>query len=156
MINNFGFGDFIFQTPDGKVVGRAANLKTLEEQLKVVPIESIRYHAERNDFSKWLKARTEFWLAHKLRPRKVSEFETIVDLRDDLITSIDIYQELRLRGIITEFSKESFDPKNSFARIGSGSLGGKARGLGFVNTLLIIIRSGISLRMWKFLSLLLL
>ena len=94
MINNFGFGDFIFQTPDGKVVGRAANLKTLEEQLRAVPIESIRYHAERNHFSKWLKARTEFWLAHKLRPRKVSEFETIVDLRDDLITSIDIYQEL--------------------------------------------------------------
>jgi CheY-like chemotaxis protein len=136
MINNFGFGDFIFQTPDGKVIGRAANLKTLEEQLKVVPIESIRYHAERNHFSKWLKARTEFWLAHKLRPRKVSEFETIVDLRDDLINSINIYQELRLRGIITEFSKESFDPKNSFARIGSGSLGGKARGLGFVNTLI--------------------
>ena len=136
MLNNFGFGDFIFQTPDGKVIGRAANLKTLEEQLKVVPIESIRYHAERNHFSKWLKARTEFWLAHKLRPRKVSEFETLVDLRDDLITSINIYQELRLRGIITEFSKESFDPKNSFARIGSGSLGGKARGLGFVNTLI--------------------
>jgi CheY-like chemotaxis protein len=136
MINNFGFGDFIFQTPDGKVIGRAANLKTLEEQLRVVPIESIRYHAERNHFSKWLKARTEFWLAHKLRPRKVSEFETIVDLRDDLINSIDIYQELRLRGIITEFSKDSFDPKNSFARIGSGSLGGKARGLGFVNTLI--------------------
>ena len=136
MINNFGFVDFIFQTPDGKVVGRAANLKTLEEQLRIVPNESIRYHAERNHFSKWLKARTEFWLAHKLRPRKVSEFETIVDLRDDLITSIDIYQELRLRGIITEFSKESFDPKNSFARIGSGSLGGKARGLGFVNTLI--------------------
>lgn len=136
MLKNFGFGDFIFQTPDGKVVGRAANLKTLEEQLKAVPIESILYHAERNHFSKWLKARTEFWLAHKLRPRKVSEFETIVDLRDDLISSINIYQELRLRGIITEFSKESFDPKNSFARIGSGSLGGKARGLGFVNTLI--------------------
>ena len=81
MINNFGFGDFIFQTPDGKVIGRAANLKTLEELLKVVPIESIRYHAERNHFSKWLKARTEFWLAHKLRPRKVSEFETIVDTK---------------------------------------------------------------------------
>jgi CheY-like chemotaxis protein len=136
MLKNFGFGDFIFQTPDGMVVGRAANLKTLEEQLKAVPIESILYHAERNHFSKWLKARTEFWLAHKLRPRKVSEFETIVDLRDDLISSINIYQELRLRGIITEFSKESFDPKNSFARIGSGSLGGKARGLGFVNTLI--------------------
>jgi len=136
MLNNFGFGDFIFQTRDGKVVGRAANMKTLEEQIRVVPDESILYHAERNHFSKWLKARTEFWLAHKLRPRKVSEFRSITHLREDLINSIRVYSELRLRGIITDFDKETFDPKNSFARIGSGSLGGKARGLGFVNTLI--------------------
>ncbi len=136
MINNFGFGDFIFQTSDGKVVGRAANLKTLEDQLKIVPDESILYHAERNHFSKWLKARTEFWLADKLRPRKVSEFRSATELRDDLITALKVYQELRLRGIITDFDKESFDPKNSFARIGGGSLGGKARGLGFINTLI--------------------
>ncbi len=136
MLNNFGFGDFIFQTFDGKVVGRAANLKTLEDQLKIVPDESIVYHAERNHFSKWLKARTEFWLADKLRPRKVSEFRSTEELRDDLITALKVYQELRLRGIITDFDKESFDPKNSFARIGGGSLGGKARGLGFINTLI--------------------
>lgn len=136
MVNNFGFGDFIFQTFDGKVVGRAANLKTLEDQLKIVPDESIVYHAERNHFSKWLKARTEFWLADKLRPRKVSEFKSTEELRDDLITALKVYQELRLRGIITDFDKESFDPKNSFARIGGGSLGGKARGLGFINTLI--------------------
>ncbi len=136
MMNNFGFGDFIFQTRDGTVVGRAANMKTLEDQLRIVPDESILYHAERNHFSKWLKARTEFWLAHRLRPRKVSEFKSVTHLRNDLIDSIGIYQELRLRGIITDFDKETFDPKNSFARIGSGSLGGKARGLGFVNTLI--------------------
>ncbi len=136
MLNNFGFGDFVFQTPDGKEVGRANNLWTLEEQLKVVPIESILYHAEGNNFSKWLKARTEFWLAHKLRPKKVSEFSTPEDLRYDLITSLRLYQEYRQRGIITDFNKETFDPKNSFARIGGGSLGGKARGLGFINTLI--------------------
>ncbi len=136
MLNNFGFGDFIFQTFDGKVVGRAANLKTLEEQLKIVPDESIVYHAEKNHFSKWLKARTEFWLADKLRPRKVSDFKSTEELRFDLINALQVYQELRLRGIITEFDKESFDPKNSFARIGGGSLGGKARGLGFINTLI--------------------
>jgi CheY-like chemotaxis protein len=136
MLENFGFGDFIFQMPNGTAVGRANNLKTLAEQLKIVPEESLVYHAERNHFSKWLKARTEFWLAHKLRPRKVSEFNTPEDLRQDLITSLQLYLEYRQRGTITDFDKESFDPKNSFARIGGGSLGGKARGLGFINTLI--------------------
>ncbi len=136
MLDNLGFGDFIFQMPDGRAVGRANNLKTLEEQLKIVPEKSLVYHAERNHFSKWLKARTEFWLAHKLRPRKVSEFKTPEELRQDLITSLQLYLEYRQRGIITDFDKETFDPKNSFARIGGGSLGGKARGLGFINTLI--------------------
>ncbi len=136
MLNNFGFGDFVFITPDGREVGRAGNLKTLEEQIKLVPPESLVYHAEGNNFSKWLKARTEFWLAHKLRPKKVTEFLTVEDLRNDLITSLRLYQEYRLRGIITDFNRESFDPVNSFARIGGGSLGGKARGLGFINTLI--------------------
>ncbi|MCX8011490.1 MAG: histidine kinase, partial [Ignavibacteria bacterium] len=136
MLKNFGFGDFVFRTPDGREVGRANNLKTLEEQLKVVPDESIKFHAERNHFSNWLKARTEFWLAHKLRPRKVTDFNSITELRNDLIDSLRVYQDMRQRGIITEFNKEFFDPKNSFARIGGGSLGGKARGLGFINTLI--------------------
>jgi len=136
MLNHFGFGDFVFQRFDGKAVGRANNLKTLEEQLRIVPDESIIFHAERNHFSKWLKARTEFWLAHKLRPKKVTDFSSVTELRNDLINSLRLYQELRQRGIITDFNKESFDPKNSFARIGSGSLGGKARGLGFINILL--------------------
>ncbi len=79
--NNFGFGDFVFRMRDGSEVGRAHSLKTLEEQLQVVPDESILLHAERNHFSNWLKARTEFWLAHRLRPRKISDFDSIDDLR---------------------------------------------------------------------------
>lgn len=136
MLDNFGFGDFIFRLPNGSEVGRANNLKTLEEQLKIVPQESIIYHAERNHFSKWFKARTEFWLAHKLRPKKVSEFETPEHLRQEILNSIKTYTEERNRGTITEFNKELFDPANSFTRIGKGSLGGKARGLGFINTLI--------------------
>jgi CheY-like chemotaxis protein len=133
MLANFGFGDFVFRTSGGNEVGRAHNLKTLEEQLQIVPDESILHHAERNHFSNWLKARTEFWLAHRLRPRKVSDFPTASDLRNELIHSLRTYQEFRQRGVVSDFSRESFDPKNSFARIGSGSLGGKARGLGFIN-----------------------
>ncbi len=132
----FSFGDFVFRTEAGVEVGRANDLRSLEDQLKIVPIESIKYHAERNHFSNWLKARTEFWLAHQLRPRKVTDYETAEDLRKDIIQSLNSYRQLRQRGIITDFSKDTFDPNSSFARIGGGSLGGKARGLGFVNTLI--------------------
>ncbi len=136
MVHYFSFGDFVFRTPDGTEVGRASDLKSLEEQLHFVPEESIRYHGERNHFSNWLKARTEFWLAHKLRPRKVSDYPSIAVLREDLIASLRTYRRIRERGLIADFSKESFDPGTSFARIGGGSLGGKARGLGFVNILI--------------------
>ena len=132
----FSFGDFVFRTPDGSEVGRANDLRSLEEQLKIIPEESIKYHAARNHFSNWLKARTEFWLAHKLRPRKVSDYPSIEALRNYLIYTLRNYRHNRQRGLITDFRKEIFDPQSTFARIGSGSLGGKARGLGFVNTLI--------------------
>ncbi len=136
MNQHFSFGDFVFKTKDGVEVARVNNLKSLEDSLKVVPIESITYHAERNHFSNWLKARTEFGLAHQLRPRKVSDYPDYEALRKDLIVSLQSYRAMRQRGIITDFNKETFDPESSFARIGGGSLGGKARGLGFVNTLI--------------------
>lgn len=134
--NNFGFGDFIFQNKEGEKIASASNLRELEKQLKVVPAESIEYHGQKNHFSNWLKARTEFYLAHKLRRRKVSDFESLEDLRNTLIQSLRTYRKQRQRGIITDFEKESFDPDSSFARIGDGSLGGKARGLGFLNWLI--------------------
>jgi CheY-like chemotaxis protein len=136
VMTHFGFGDFIFRMPDGTEVGRATNLKQLEEHLQTVPDECIQFHAKHNHFSNWLKARTEFWLAHKLRPQKVEDFPSTTELRNDLIGALRLYLETRQLGIITEFSKESFDPQNSFARIGTGSVGGKARGLGFINTLI--------------------
>jgi len=136
MVDHFGFGDFIFRTPDGAEVARANDLKMLEEKLRTVPEESVAYHSERNHFSKWLKARTEFAVAHSLRPRKVSDFPTVEHLRQELIRSIQAYRERRSRGVIADFDRGSFDPEVGFSRIGGGSLGGKARGLGFVNYLL--------------------
>jgi CheY-like chemotaxis protein len=136
MFQYFSFGDFIFRRPDGGEVGRATDLKSLEDHLRSAPVESIVYHAQRNHFSNWLKARTEFHLAYTLRPQKVSDYSSPEGLRADLISSLNTYRRSRKLGQILDFDKSTFDPCNSLARIGGGSLGGKARGLGFVNTLL--------------------
>lgn len=136
MMQNFGFGDFVFMTPEGVEVGRARDLRSLEEQLRTVPAESLLYHARENHFSKWLKARTEFSLAHRLRPQRVEEFSSVEQLRTNLVDSLHRYREMRRRGVITEFRADGFDVNNSLARVGTGSLGGKARGLGFLSTLL--------------------
>ena len=97
MLHQFSFGDFVFRLPDGGEVGRASDLRSLEERLAEVPGESIRYHAERNHFSNWLKARTEFWLAHQLRPRKVSDYPSVGALRQHLIASLHNYRNIRQR-----------------------------------------------------------
>lgn len=132
----FGFGDFVFRRADGSEVARATDLKTLEEMLWTVPSESIAYHGERNHFSTWLKARTEFALARGLRPRKVDDFPTHEDLRRDLIRAIQEYRTARSRRVVADFDGNTFDGTAALARIGGGSLGGKARGLAFVNHLL--------------------
>lgn len=131
----FGFGDFVFRIGD-REVGRATDLQSLEEQLRVVPDESLLHHAARNDFSNWFKARTEFDLAARLRPRKVEEYASVSEIREYLIRQLHEHRASRQRGLLTEFSKNTFDPATSFARTGGGSVGGKARGLAFLNTLL--------------------
>jgi len=132
MLDNFGFGDFVFKDSHGNEIGRADNLKSLEEQIQTVPDEALVYHSERNHFSKWLKARTEFGIAHKLRPTKLADYGSIQEFRRVLATALRGYRYNRQRGVITDFNQESFEPGSGFARIGGGSIGGKARGLSFV------------------------
>ena len=137
LTEHFGFGDFVFRLPDLREVGRAKDLNELEEQLQTVPAESLTYHAQSNHFSHWLMARTEFALAAKLRPRKVSDFSGPEHLRSDLINSINDYRREQSELVIGDFNGETFKPSEShFLRIGAGSLGGKARGLAFIRHLL--------------------
>ena len=139
-----GFGDFVFVLPDKKTeVGRAGNLNELEQQLASVPAESIEYHAARNHFSHWLMTRTEFALAQKLRPRKLSDFQNTEHLRRDLIESIAEYRREQSQVLIGEFNPATFQPSEAFfLQIGGGSLGGKARGLAFIRHLLYQRRMG--------------
>lgn len=131
----FGFGDFVFRRGDEEVA-RATDLKSLEEQLRVVPDDILLQHASRNDFSNWFKARTEFELAQRLRPRKPDDYASVAEMREDIIRQLHAHRASRQRSLLGEFSAATFDPAMSFARTGAGSLGGKARGLAFVNTLL--------------------
>jgi CheY-like chemotaxis protein len=136
LTEHFAFGDFVFRRPDRSEVARAKDLTSLEKLLHQVPAECLAYHSERNHFSRWLRARTEFALAQKLRPRKVSDFATLADLRLDIINSIAEYRREQRQALIGDFSPSAFQPNDTFfLRIGGGSLGGKARGLAFVRHL---------------------
>jgi len=131
------FGDFVFRMPDGTEVARASDLNALEEKLHTVPAESLGYHSERNHFSRWLTARTEFAVAQKLRPRRVSDFANLEALRQDLIQSISDYRREQAEFLIGDFDAATFKAGDAFfLRIGAGSLGGKARGLAFMRHLL--------------------
>jgi CheY-like chemotaxis protein len=136
LTEQFAFGDFVFRRPDRSEVARATDLNSLEKLLHQVPAECLAYHSERNHFSRWLRARTEFALAQKLRPRKVSDFATLAALRQDIIDSIAEYRHEQRQALIGDFSPSAFQPNDRFfLRIGGGSLGGKARGLAFVRHL---------------------
>lgn len=136
IISNFGFGDFVFRDAEGKEIDRARNLSGFVEKLKIVPDECIKYHAERNHISIWLRARTEFDMANELRPIKVTDFESIAAIRRFTIDKLRILISRNQYGVISDFGKTRFDLKNSFIRLGNGSLGGKARGIAFLNALL--------------------
>jgi hypothetical protein len=134
-IQYLGFGDFIFRNPDGSEIGRASNLRSMEEVLPKIPVESIYYHATRNHFSSWLMARSEIKLASMLRPIKVTDFKSPQEIKDFLIQCVHERRRGRQRGMITDFGTD-FDPDIDFCKMGKGSLGGKARGLAFISTLL--------------------
>ncbi len=131
-----GFGDFVVKDVSGNEVARAEDLKGLSRVLRVISDESLIRHAVRNDFSTWLMARTEFDLARALKPQKVEDFNSPEELRQYLLSSIKLYRDRYRAGQVEEFSGDSFDVDTEFVKIGSGSLGGKGRGLAFMNALL--------------------
>ncbi|MBC2743838.1 MAG: hypothetical protein HGJ93_12525 [Desulfosarcina sp.] len=131
-----GFGDFVFRLPDGSEIGRASNLKALERHLLTIPEESFRYHSKRNDFSRWLFARTEMALAAEVRPISDDDFSDVESHRRHLVEIIADRRKRRQKGIVADFDAADADFDTEFFKIGKGSLGGKARGLAFVASLL--------------------
>lgn len=136
LVHYLGFGDFMFRLKDGTVVARASNIRSMSAILHSVPAESIVYHANRNDFSRWFMARFEMQLASKIRPMTLSDFTSTRHLKEYIRTLIRNKLKVRQKGLVSDFIKEEFDPESDFVKIGRGSLGGKARGLAFMSSLL--------------------
>jgi CheY-like chemotaxis protein len=135
-VDQLGFGDFVFRKPDGREIARASNLRKLEENLYSVPEDSFVHHCSRNDFSRWLFARTEIVLASKMRPLRYYDFASVESHRQYLISMIQTWRKRLQKGVVADFDAGDFDPETEFFKIGKGSLGGKARGLAFVANLL--------------------
>lgn len=133
---NFGFGPFLFRLPGGAVIDHADNFAEMSEVLKRVSGESLLYHAERNHFSNWLMARSEFMLASQLQPLKVAEFSDMEALRNFLLEALTSNVESRQRGQVTDLPESASLLSRDFIRIGAGSMGGKARGSAFLAHLL--------------------
>ncbi len=137
ILSNLGFGDFVFKDEGGQEISRAHTLKDFESIFPTVPIKSLLFHASNDHFSGWLTAHGEFQVARRIKPVKVSDFGNPEDMRIFLTDIFKEVREQRNRGKIVDFDESVLQQENVIVRIGSGSLGGKGRGLAFFNTLLV-------------------
>lgn len=135
MLRYLGFGDFVFQLADGTAVGRARNIMELYQAISVVPNESLIYHGSNDHFSGWLMNRAEFAIAQKIKPVKVTDF-TEESLRQFLLESINAILVEKTGGVVHDWDRESHHPAIRFTRLRPGSLGGKGRGIAFLQFLL--------------------
>lgn len=136
MQQHLGFGDFVFRRPDGAVISRAPDLRTLEWAVQAVPEEDVLDNVSRNDFYTWLMARTEFDLAETVRSIVRKNSDNPEDLRRQLLQVLRAFRQHSISGVVSEYSSHTFEGGSGFVRIGDGSLGGKGRGLAFINSLI--------------------
>ncbi len=137
VVRNFGFGEFTFRDPDTmQEIARAADLQALQHLILKIPDSVLQYHTRRNEISKWLNARALFPIGQMFKFLSTDDFPTLAELRSFIYESIANFRMSKGRGVIAEFDKESFDEYLIFSRIGEGSIGGKARGLAFLDALI--------------------
>ncbi len=134
---NFGFGDFIMRDPDtGAEIMRITSLKDLQYKMMEIPDKTLYYHARRNDISRWLYSRAMFSLAEVIKQHRTRSLEEVPQARLDFLDAIVSYRRMKNRGVVAVFEKDRFDRYSNFARIGKGSLGGKGRGLAFIDSII--------------------
>lgn len=133
---NFGFGDFIFRNPNTKEeVARVHNLKELQNVVFSIPADSFLYHISRNHISRWLYSRAIFPVAEFLKQITWESLQDIDAHREIIFEAIVKYRKMKNQGVVAVFQRDRFDRYSNFARIGDGSLGGKGRGLAFIDNM---------------------
>ena len=137
ILKNFGFGDFTFINPNtGEPIVTIKNLKDLQDNIDIIPDDSLYYHASRNHISRWLYSRAIFPMAEALQPRQITDLSEISEIRKLIFDAIVQYRKMKNRGVVAIFKRDRFDKYSNFARIGNGSLGGKGRGLAFIDAMI--------------------
>lgn len=137
IIQNLAFGPFIFRNPDTmESIGIATDLHSFQNKLLTLPDKSLIYHAGRNHFSKWLNARALFPVAQLFKFIRMDDFDSMEDMRRFIYVAISSFRLGKGRGVIAKFDRNTFDEYQIFSRIGEGSIGGKARGLAFINSII--------------------
>ena len=134
---HFGFGDLVFRDPGtGAEVVRVHNLKELQDNIFTIPEDSFVYHTARNHISRWLCSRAMFPLSEFLKRITQDEYEDVLEHRQLIFDAIVRYRKMKNRGVVAEYLRGRFDRFSHFARIGEGSLGGKGRGIAFIDHIL--------------------
>ena len=134
---NFGFGDFVLRNPsDGREIMRIKSINEFQKRMFEIPSESLLYHARRNDISRWLYSRAMFGIADVVRAHHFTDISKAREVKQLFFDLIVKYRRMKNRGVVAEFKKERFDHYSNFARIGQGSMGGKGRGLAFIDSII--------------------
>lgn len=134
---HFGFGDFIFRDPKTKAeIMRIHSLKELQDNIFKIPDDSMLYHISRNHMSRWLSARAIFPVSMFLKTVTWERLKDITAHREIIFDAIVQYRHMKNIGVVAVFDRMKFDAYSHFARIGEGSLGGKGRGLAFLDNII--------------------
>lgn len=137
IMDNFGFGNFVVRDPaDGQPIMTIRNLKEMQKAVFDIPAAALLAHASRNDISRWLYSRALFPIADVVRRHKFDRIEEAPAVKRLFFDLIVKYRKMKNRGVVAVFEKDRFDHYSNFARIGQGSLGGKGRGLAFVDSII--------------------
>ena len=133
---HFGFGDFIFRNPATfNEIARVKNLKELQNIIFSIPRESLRYHVQRDHVSRWLYSRAMFPIAEFLKQIPWDTFSDVDAYRQIIFEAIVKYRKMKNQGVVAIYQRDRYDRYSNFARIGEGSLGGKGRGLAFIDNM---------------------
>jgi hypothetical protein len=137
-----GFGHFVYRDDKGRQIAVAKSMKEFEAYLETIPEDSLAYHAMKNHFSQWLMARGEVKIAKQIAPVKISDFNTLLELREYLLDLIRKRRRELNKGRVVNFEESAVIDETNVVSLSSGSLGGKGRGLAFINTLIYSFELG--------------